>query len=117
MIEYENHLGLVDLSESYFFDLVSAAVVSCFGVVGMSDRPLGRGVLDAFTTKQHHRGIAVRVKNDALLIDLHIFVLYGVNMAAVVKSIINKVTYQVETATALQVAQVNVYIDDIKGEE
>lgn len=117
MIEYENHLGLVDLSRDYFFDLVSAAVFSCFGVAGMSDKSLDNGLFNAFLSKRVYRGISIRVKNDALIIDLHILVLYGVNLSAIVKSIINKVTYQVESATSLKVAQVNVFVDDIVSEE
>lgn len=117
MIEYENHLGLVDLSKDYFFDLVSAAVFSCFGVAGMSDKRLEDQLLDAFASKNHRRGISIHVKDNSLLVNLHIRVLYGVNLSAIVKSIINKVTYQVESATSIKVHQVNVFVDDLVEEE
>ena len=38
-----------------------------------------------------------------LSIELHIVVTYGVNIAAIVKSIVNKVRYTVEEATGLEV--------------
>ena len=53
-------------------------------------------------------------KHGFLVIDLHIAVTYGVNIAAIVKSIVNKVRYTVEEATGLQVAKVNVFVDDMK---
>ena len=44
-------------------------------------------------------------------IELHISVSYGVNITAIVDSIINKVRYTVEEATDLKVNTVNVYVD------
>ena len=95
MVTLENHLGTIRVSHSYLVDLVGRAVVSCFGVA-----------LD--------RGIRVRSKDDGLLIDLHIIVLYGTNISAIVKSIINKVTYTVEDTTGIRVLRVNVYVDGLK---
>ena len=50
-----------------------------------------------------------------LVVDLHIIVTYGVNISAIVKSIINKVRYTVEEATGLTVSKVNVYVDGLKA--
>ena len=48
------------------------------------------------------KGVKVRTVAGGLVIDLHIAVTYGVNIAAIVKSIVNKVRYTVEEATGLQ---------------
>ena len=56
----------------------------------------------------------MRTVSGGLVIDLHIAVTYGVNISAIVKSIVNKVRYTVEEATGLQVAKVNVFVDDMK---
>ena len=55
----------------------------------------------------------VRAIGDQLIIDLHIIVSFGVNISAIVKSIVNKVKYSVEDATGLTVAKVNVYVDQM----
>ena len=47
---------------------------------------------------------------------MHIIVTYGLNIAAIVKSIVNKVRYTVEDATGLDVLKVNVYVDGMKAE-
>ena len=49
--------------------------------------------------------------NEDLIIELHISVSYGVNISAIVESIVNKVRYTVEEATDLKVSKVNVHID------
>ena len=51
-----------------------------------------------------------------LVISLHIKVAYGLNIAAIVKSITHKVKYVVENATGLSVARIDVAVDDILTE-
>ena len=41
---------------------------------------------------------------------------YGMNIAAIAKSIVNKVRYTVEEATGLTVKKVNVFVDGMKPE-
>lgn len=116
MIKNENHLGVIELHQHFFSDLISHTVTSCFGVVGMaSSGPVAnikQKVLkhNSFTD----RGVAVSVQGDELSVDIHIVVSYGVNIKAIVDSITNKVRYTVEQATGLKIKCVNVYVDDIK---
>lgn len=42
-------------------------------------------------------------------------VTYGVNISAIVQSIIHKVRYTVEDATGMEVAKVNVYVDGMRA--
>ncbi len=58
----------------------------------------------------------MRSENDKLIVDLHISVIYGMNISAIAKSIVNKVRYTVEEATGLDVKKVNVYVDGMKTE-
>ena len=68
-----------------------------------------------FVKKQSFgRGVSVRAGKDKLVVDLHITVLYGVNVGTVVKSIINKVKYVMEESTGISVERVNVYVDEIR---
>ena len=39
----------------------------------------------------------------------------SINIAAITKSIVNKVRYTVETTTGLEVKRVNVYVDGMKA--
>ena len=61
------------------------------------------------------KGVRVRAAGGRLVVDLHIAVTYGVNISAIVNSIINKVRYTVEEATGLEVAKVNVFVDSMKS--
>lgn len=115
MIRMENHLGQITVSNAYFANLIGHAVSECFGVSGLVNSTPSQG-LRALLSGQDTRdkGVRVRSVGKELVIDLHITVTYGVNIAAIVKSIINKVTYTVENACGLAVSKVNVYVADMK---
>ena len=59
------------------------------------------------------RGVVVNVEDEQLVIDLHIKVTYGVNIATIVDNIKERVAYAVENATNLKVKRINVSVDDI----
>ena len=114
MINLENHLGTISISDNYFANLVGNAASSCFGVVSMSDLSLTGGIISRVRKDEPiNRGVRIRTVDGRLVIDMHIIVSYGVNISAIVKSIIHKVRYTVEEATGLDVAKVNVYVDKI----
>ncbi|MFQ8600418.1 MAG: Asp23/Gls24 family envelope stress response protein [Oscillospiraceae bacterium] len=117
MIRIENHLGVIEIANSYFEILVGQAASSCFGVAGMAASGPAQG-FKSFITKRESpsKGVRVCSISGKLEIDLHIIVTFGVNIAAIVKSIVNKVRYTVEEATGLQVGKVNVYVDGMKAE-
>lgn len=117
MIKVQNNIGTITISQDYFTSLIGSAVTGCFGVVQMnisSAKQTLAAALPFIRKRRFERGINVRAGKDKLVIDLHITVLYGVNVGTVVKSIINKVKYIMEESTGISVERVNVYVDEIK---
>lgn len=115
MIRMDNHLGKIAVSDTYFANLVGHVVSECFGVVGLVSSSPSQDFRSLFSKKEiPDKGVQVRTSGGELIIDLHIAVTYGVNIAAIVKSIANKVTYSVQAASGLTVAKVNVYVADMK---
>lgn len=116
MIGFENTLGSVEISQEYFANLVGRAASECFGVSGMISSPY-QGLKSIVSSKDiPNRGVRVRTDNGKLVIDLHIAVTYGVNISAIVKSIVHKVRYTVEDSTGFLVARVNVYVDSMTAQ-
>lgn len=116
MISFANPNGTIEITQEYFTNLIGYTVTSCYGVAAMAASSRVQGIASIFGREKLNRGVRVRNENGELVIDLHIVVTYGVNIAAIVKSIVNKVSYTVEEATGLKVASVNVYIDSMKTE-
>lgn len=116
MIRIENPNGYIEVSNEYFSNLIGDAASSCYGVAGMSASSPAQGLFSAIGRDTPDRGVKVRSVGNELAIDLHIVVTYGVNITAIVKSIIKKVKYTVEEATGLTVDSVNVFVDGMKAE-
>lgn len=117
MIRIENHLGSIEIAQEYFAYLIGNAVSSCYGVAGMVKSGTRQGLRSVFTKKTFaDEGIRVRSESGKLVVDLHICVIYGMNISEIAKSIVNKVRYTVEEATGLSVRKVNVFVDGMKSE-
>ncbi len=116
MIGFENMLGSVEISQEYFANLIGRAASECFGVSGMVGSTY-QGLKSRLGGREDpDKGVRVRTEDGKLVVDIHIAVTYGVNISAIVKSIVHKVRYTVEEATGFAVAKVNVYVDSMNAQ-
>lgn len=124
MVSINNHLGTINYTKQFFYTLIGGTVTNCFGVVDMNAGDVKQTFIEkvpipfikkfAEKTILSEKGVTVKFKNGKLYIDLHITVMYGVNVSTIVKSIIHKVRYAVEEETEFSVDKVNVFVDSVK---
>ncbi|MBQ7070861.1 MAG: Asp23/Gls24 family envelope stress response protein [Ruminococcus sp.] len=112
MIKFRNHIGTIGISTSYLRQLISATAQSCFGVSGMNVYGAKQGV-SAMLNKNDNTGVIIRQEDDEIVVDLHITVTYGLNVGAVVDSIIHKVNYVLTDQAGVDVKSVNVFVDEM----
>lgn len=118
VIKTDTHLGTIELSSGYLSALIGHTVTSCFGVVRMNPAGATQGVRTAVLRSEAiDNGVRVYTPKESsrLCIDLHITVMYGVNVAAITDSIMNKVRYVVGSETGLEVSKVNVFVDAMEN--
>ena len=117
MLKLENHLGTTTITTEYFAGLIGNVVSSCYGVVWISASTPMQGMLRRVSGRSTPaQGVKIKAIGNKLVVDIHIKVLYGINVSAIVKSIMNKVRYAVSQAVGLQVAKINVFVDDMAAE-
>ncbi|MBO7218042.1 MAG: Asp23/Gls24 family envelope stress response protein [Clostridia bacterium] len=115
MIAYETRLGKINISDEYLQTIIGEAVTSCYGVSGMVASGSKQKIFDLLTKKDSlNKGIIIRGNADSIIVELHIIVLYGMNINALAKSIVNKVQYTVKELTGINVDKVIVKVDGIK---
>ncbi len=116
MIAYETRIGTIHISSEYLSKLIGQAVTSCFGVVGMVPSGGRQRLFHLFSKREAlDKGIRVRGNADAISVELHIIVSYGMNINAIAKSIVHKVKYTVGEATGIRVDKVTVRVDGIEA--
>lgn len=115
MINTENHIGKISVSENYITEIVRHAVCECFGVADVCSTNTFRSAISAITRGKlcRRRGVIIRKNKDGIIIDLHIKVSYGTNIKSAVDSIINKVHFTVEETAGIHISSVNVFVDDM----
>ena len=117
MVKIANPLGTVIISSEYFSNLVAYHASSCYGVTGMATSNAVEGIRSMlFGSNFPEKGVHVKEKDGKLSIDIHIKVVYGINISAIVESISNKVKYGVEQATDLYVDKIDIYVDEMSAE-
>ena len=113
MISFYNAMGKISMTSQYFAELVSAAAKRGIGVAGMATGGAGDSLKSLVKPNFPEKGVQVSEVNGKLQIDLHIKVIYGLNIAEAVKSVTHNVRYVVEEATGLSVKRINVTVDDV----
>lgn len=113
MIKVKNHLGTIGISTAYLRQLISHTAENCFGVAGLNAYGAKQGVYAVLKKENTTKGVIIRQEGDELVVDLHITVTYGVNVSAIVDSIIHKVNFVLTEQAGINVKSVNVFVDEM----
>ena len=116
MVKLETALGEITISAEVLETIVGRAVNECFGVAGMAAKDSVENLVSLFKRNRLDKGVRViPAGEDMVSIELHIVVIYGLNIAAVSSSLVNRVRYTVEELTGLTVHEVTICVDDMKA--
>lgn len=113
MIKVKNHLGSIGISAAYLRQIISVTAQSCFGVAGLNLYGAKQGVNEMLKKENITKGVIIKQEDDAVSVDLHITVNYGVNVSAIVESIIHKVNFVLTEQVGINVKSVNVFVDEM----
>ncbi|MDE5946645.1 MAG: Asp23/Gls24 family envelope stress response protein [Oscillospiraceae bacterium] len=112
MVKIENHIGSITISENYLRQLAESAVKDCFGVAGICPA----NPLKAIFSENFRDGIILYTdNNNGIVVELHIMVLYGINIKTVADSLKHKVEFILSEALGEIKCKVDVFIDDINS--
>ncbi len=117
MVVIQNHLGKIRYTRAFFYNLISSAVTSCFGVAGLTPCNRYEDILTFVPVVgklfSESKGINVKISDGKLRIALHVAVVYGTNTTALTDNIQEKLSFIIAEQTGLNVEKVDVYIDDL----
>ena len=109
--EQRTELGSIRIASEAIAQIVGHTAAECYGVVGMA----GRGRVARLLARDRlTQGIEVEGREDGVVVDLHVVVEYGLNLAEVAATVRSRVTYEVERLTGLTVESVEVHIEDVR---
>lgn len=113
MSRTDGSYGRIDISKTAVATIANRAVNQCYGVVGMANKNLVRGI-STILSRESRRGIEVTIEDEEIVVDVYVIVEYGTRIRTVAESIQNTVKYHVEKAMGIPVRAVNVYVHGLR---
>ena len=110
-------MGKIEVAPRAIATIAARAVGQSYGVVGMAPHTLREGVAQALRHEDAHKGVAVRIGDDEIAIDLYVILEYGTRIAEVARNVQESVRYAVEHALGMPVARVNVRVQGLRIHE
>lgn len=110
----ETALGRIQVSPKAIASIASKAVLSCYGVVGMSAATLRDGLAEILHTENLHRGVDVHVDEGHIAIDLYVVIEYGIRISEVAQNVMSSVKFAVEKALSMPVSDVNIHVQGVR---
>lgn len=113
MLKVDNDKGSISINDDVFLKIVDDAVAGCFGVKAIGGKNLDGNIFRKFKEAISKEIGASFEDGDKLCLKIHIAAIYGVNLIALGRSIINEVKYKVSKSTGLDVKSIELYFDNM----
>lgn len=108
-------MGQILISPEVIAKYAGETAYECFGIVGMAMVSMKDGLVRLLKKDSSTKGINVEInENNEILIDFHIIVAYGVNIATIADNIISSVKYKIEEFTGMTVKKVNIFVEGVR---
>ncbi|MGI6755612.1 MAG: Asp23/Gls24 family envelope stress response protein [Atopobiaceae bacterium] len=106
--------GSLKVSNDVIADLAGYAALECYGVVGMAITNEQEGVAQLLPSNRLRKGIGVSSQGSSVVVDLHVIVEGGVNMASVSANLVSTVKFILEKIAELKSVEVHVHIEGMR---
>lgn len=113
--QMETELGKIMIDTDVIATYAGSVAVECFGIVGMAAVNMKDGLVKLLKKDYLNHGISVDInENNAISLDFHVIVSYGISIEAVAKNLIETVKYKVSSFTGLTVDTINIYVEGVR---
>ena len=113
--QMETELGKIVIDTDVIATYAGSVAVECFGIVGMAAVNMKDGLVKLLKKDYLNHGITAVISDDnAISIDFHVIVSYGVSIEAVAENLIETVKFKVSSFTGLTVDTINIYVEGVR---
>lgn len=112
-VPVQEETGIVRISDEVIGVIAGLAASEVEGVAGMSAGLVGDISNKITGKKSNSKGVKVTMDNGLVVVDLHMAVAYGMKIPEMSMQVQENVKNTVETMTGLNVALVNVYVENV----
>ena len=114
MIGYTTEKGKITYSDEVIANIIGMSTMESYGVVGMAAKTATDGFWQLMKVEHLNKGVKVAQKSGKLEIEVFVVVEYGTKISVIADNIIQKIKYNVENFTALEVTSVTVNVEGVR---
>lgn len=112
--EYDTGKGLVKIYDTVLAKIVTDAVMSSYGVVGLTYRSAVDGLNTILHKDKMFKGVIINKTAEGIIINLDVVLKYGVNILTIRDNLVDTIKYKTEAHTGIRVYQVNINVQGIR---
>ncbi|MBM7560546.1 Asp23/Gls24 family envelope stress response protein [Fusibacter tunisiensis] len=116
-IKMTNSFGEIAIKNDVIATIAAVSAMECYGLVGMTYKSTKNGIAKLLKGEHLSKGVEIIPEEHGVVINLFVIVQFGTKLSVVAENIIDKVKYNVETQTGLNVLEVNLNIEGVKVQE
>ena len=109
-----NKMGQIQIDTDVIALYAGTTAVECFGIVGKAAVRMKDGLEKQLKRESLTHGINVTINDNAIEIDFHVIVSYGVSISTVADNLIESVKYKVEEFTGMPVEKINIFVEGVR---
>lgn len=109
-----NNLGTIIIDDYVLTSIAGVSTMECYGVVGMAAKSAAGGLVELLKREQSGRGVKVHTEENEITIDIFVIVEFGTRISVVANNIIEKVKYNIEHLTGMNVKKVNINVQGVR---
>ena len=106
--------GSLRVSNEVIADLAGYAALECYGVVGMADTDDEQGMASLLPINRLRKGIEVALEDGIIVVDLHVVLEQGVNMASVAQNLESTVKFILSQIAEVTDVSVRVHVEGMR---
>lgn len=110
----KNEYGRIVFEDKVIATLAAESAQESYGIVGLVAQNTRDGLFELLRVENKTKGVKVNVIDNKIDIDLIVMMEFGVRIGVVSQNIIEKVKYNVENNTNLNVNSVNIIVQGIR---
>ncbi|KAB3535223.1 Asp23/Gls24 family envelope stress response protein [Alkaliphilus pronyensis] len=112
-----NKLGTIIIDDQVLASIAGASAMECYGLVGMAAKSATGGLVELLMREHSSKGVKVHTYDDTIVVDLFVIVEFGTRISVVANNIIEKVKYNIEHLTGMNVKKVNINVQGVRIEK
>ncbi len=112
-VKISNQYGSIEIDKQVIAQIASRSAMESYGLVGLASK--SKGIVELLKGENVFKGVSIEeLEDSSISIELFVILQYGTNISTVANNIIDRVKYNVEKLTSVNVSKIDINVQGIR---